>query len=98
MYKRQVPVVTSVPQRLAAGLVGAGTAAVLGGALLAAFGWGSVPAQGPTSTELATGIFGTYVWPFELLSALLLLALVAGVAVARAPVGAPREGAEGEGA
>lgn len=82
-----VPVVTSVPQRIAAGLVGAGTAAVLGGALLAAFGWGAVPVQGPSSTQVATGIFGTYVWPFELLSALLLLALVAAVAVARAPVG-----------
>lgn len=89
MLTRQggVPVVTSRPQRAAAALVGAGTTVVLGGALLTAFGWGQVEMAGPTSTQVATGIFGTYVWPFELLSALLLLALVAAVAVARAPVG-----------
>jgi NADH-quinone oxidoreductase subunit J len=82
-----VPVVTSVPQRVAAAVVGAGTTVLVGGTLLASFGWGSVPVRGPEGAEVATGIFGTYVWPFELLSALLLLALVAAVAVARAPVG-----------
>lgn len=89
MLTRQggVPVVTSVPQRVASALVGAGTTVVLGGALLAAFGWDSVEVAGPDNAQVATGIFGTYVWPFELLSALLLLALVAAVAVARAPVG-----------
>lgn len=89
MLTRQggVPVVTSLPQRLAAAAVGAGTTTVLGGALLAAFGWGHAEVAGPTSTQVATGIFGVYVWPFELLSVLLLLALVAAVAVARAPVG-----------
>jgi NADH-quinone oxidoreductase subunit J len=89
MLTRQggVPVVTSVPQRVASALVGAGTTVVLGGALLAAFGWGPVEVAGPDNAEVATGIFGTFVWPFELLSALLLLALVAAVAVARAPVG-----------
>ena len=82
-----VPAVAATPHRVAAGLVGAGTMVVLGGALLTAFGWGRVELSGPTGTEVATAIFGTYVWPFELLSALLLLALVAAVAVARAPVG-----------
>ncbi|ANS80224.1 NADH-ubiquinone oxidoreductase chain J [Serinicoccus hydrothermalis] len=82
-----VPVVTSVPQRVAAGLVGAGTTVVLGGALLSAFGWGSVPLDGPGNEAVAATIFGTDVWPFELLSVLLLTALVAAVAVARAPVG-----------
>lgn len=81
------PVVTSVPQRVAAGVVGAGTTVLLGGALISAFGWGSVPVDGAGNADVAAGIFGTYVWPFELLSALLLLALVAAVAVARAPVG-----------
>ena len=82
-----VPVVTGVPQRVAAALVGAGTTVLLGGALLSAFGWGRVPIDGGGSTEVAATIFGTDVWPFELLSALLLMALVAAVAVARAPVG-----------
>lgn len=86
-----VPAVAAVPHRVAAGLVGAGTTVVLGGALLTAFGWGQVDLAGPGGTEVATAIFGTYVWPFELLSALLLLALVAAVAVARAPVGGQDE-------
>lgn len=82
-----VPVVPSLPQRGAAALVGAGTTVLLGGTLLATLGRGRADVAGPTSTEVATGIFGTYVWPFELLSALLLLALVAAVAVARTPAG-----------
>lgn len=82
------PTMISTPARIAAGVVGAGTTVVLGGALLAAFGWGSVELSAQGDTEVATAIFGTYVWPFELLSAVLLLALVAAVAVARAPQGA----------
>ncbi|WP_131105608.1 NADH-quinone oxidoreductase subunit J family protein [Ornithinimicrobium sufpigmenti] len=93
MLTRQgkVPAVAAAPHRVAAGLVGAGTTVVLGGALLTAFGWGQVELTGPDGTEVATAIFGTHVWPFELLSALLLLALVAAVAVARAPVGGEDE-------
>lgn len=82
-----VPVVTSRTQRGAAAVVGAATTVLLGGSLVAAFGWGAVEVDGPTSAEVASGIFEAYVWPFELLSALLLLALVAAVAIARAPVG-----------
>lgn len=82
-----VPVVTTGGQRGGAALVGAGTAVLLGGTLVAASGWGQVAVSGPSSTEVAEGILGVYVWPFELLSALLLLALVAAVAIARAPVG-----------
>lgn len=82
-----VPVVTSLPQRAASAVVGAGTTILLGGALLATLGRGRTEVAGPSSAEVASGIFGTYVWPFELLSGLLLLALVAAVAVARAPVG-----------
>lgn len=87
-----VPVVTSRGQRAGAGLVGAGTTVLLGGTLLAGVGWEAVPVSGPSSTQVAEGIFGVYVWPFELLSALLLLALVAAVAIARAP--SPGEGEE----
>ncbi|MFK5582620.1 MULTISPECIES: NADH-quinone oxidoreductase subunit J family protein [unclassified Serinicoccus] len=82
-----VPVVTGLGQRVAAGLVGAGTTVVLGGGLLSAFGWGAVAVDGADNEQVAAAIFGTYVWPFELLSLLLLIALVAAVAVARAPVG-----------
>lgn len=86
-----VPVVTSRGQRAGAAAVGAGTTILLGGALLSAFGWARVRVDGPTNAEVAEGIFGRFVWPFELLSVLLLLALVAGVAVARAPVGGEEE-------
>lgn len=89
-----VPVVTSRTQRGAAAVVGAATTVLVGGSLVAAFGWGAVEVDGPASAEVASGIFEAYVWPFELLSALLLLALVAAVAIARAPVGghdAPRD-------
>jgi NADH-quinone oxidoreductase subunit J len=82
-----VPVVTARGQRAGAALVGAGTTVLLGGTLLSASGWDAVAVSGPSSTEVAEGILGVYVWPFELLSALLLLALVAAVAIARAPVG-----------
>ncbi|MFK5635079.1 NADH-quinone oxidoreductase subunit J [Ornithinimicrobium sp. LYQ103] len=82
-----VPAVTSRSQRGAAAVVGAGTTVLIGGSLVAAFGWGAVEVDGPSSTDVAAGIFEAYVWPFELLSALLLLALVAAVAIARAPVG-----------
>lgn len=81
------PAVTGRGQRGGAALVGAGTTLLLGGTLVAGSGWRTVEIAGPSSTEVARGILGTYVWPFELLSGLLLLALVAAVAVARTPVG-----------
>ncbi|HSP60316.1 MAG TPA: NADH-quinone oxidoreductase subunit J [Ornithinimicrobium sp.] len=78
-----VPVVTSRGQRAGAAVVGGATTLLLGAALVGGVGWGPVELTGPDSARVAEGIFGVYVWPFELLSALLLLALVAGVAVAR---------------
>lgn len=38
-----------------------------------------------TTTQVAGQLFGTWVWPFELLSLLLLVALVAALAVSRVP-------------
>lgn len=38
-----------------------------------------------TTTQVAGQLFGTWVWPFELLSLLLLVALVAALAVSRIP-------------
>ncbi|TWE11579.1 NADH-quinone oxidoreductase subunit J family protein [Rudaeicoccus suwonensis] len=74
---------TSLLQRAAALVVGAATAALLAAVLVAAFGTQTVAIHGGTSQQLATQLFGTWVWPFELLSALLLVALVAALALSR---------------
>lgn len=74
---------TSRVQRAAAALVGAGTAALLAGVLLSALGGDLVAPRGVSTTDVATALFGDWVWPFELLSALLLISLVAALAVAR---------------
>lgn len=74
---------TSRVQRAAAALVGAGTAALLAGVLLSALGGELVAPRGGSTTDIATALFGDWVWPFELLSALLLISLVAALAVAR---------------
>lgn len=85
MLTRQgaAPVQTSPGHRLLAGAVAAGVTVLLGVALTAVVGWDAAPVTGPDSTMIGTRIFGTWVWPFELLSLLLLLALVAAMAVAR---------------
>jgi NADH:ubiquinone oxidoreductase subunit 6 (subunit J) len=76
----------SVPQRVLAAVVGAATAGLLAGALLQ---------TGPTTVArdgvrgqaqpLAEILFAWWVLPFELLSVLLLAALVAALAVSRRP-------------
>ncbi len=82
------PVDASRGHRVLAALVAAGVAALLGGTLVTAYGWSGMPlaadsgGAAPDSTDVATAIFGSWVWPFELLSLLLLAALVAAVAVA----------------
>ncbi|MBA2694956.1 MAG: NADH-quinone oxidoreductase subunit J [Actinobacteria bacterium] len=85
MLTRQgsVSVSTSRGHRLLAGLVGAGVAVLLGVSLTAVVGWSAVDLRGPSSADIGAQIFGTWVWPFELLSLLLLLALVGAIAVAR---------------
>jgi NADH-quinone oxidoreductase subunit J len=77
------PVEASAPHRVLAGVVAAGTTVLLGVTLVAVVGWDRMPVSGPDSAQVGEAIFGTWVWPFELLSLLLLLALVAAVAVAR---------------
>ncbi|MDE9365138.1 NADH-quinone oxidoreductase subunit J [Luteipulveratus sp. YIM 133132] len=72
----------SVTQRVAALIAGAATAALLAATLISAFG-GEVDVQGGSTGLLAQRLFGTWVWPFELLSLLLLIALVAALALAR---------------
>ncbi|WP_392543129.1 NADH-quinone oxidoreductase subunit J [Oryzobacter telluris] len=66
-------------------------AALLGGAVATLLGSVLLPLAEPvqradvTSTQVAGQLFGTWVWPFELLSLLLLVALVAALAVSRIP-------------
>ncbi len=77
------PIATSLGHRVLAGLVGAGVALLLGVSLTAVVGWSAVDVRGPSSADIGAQIFGTWVWPFELLSLVLLLALVGAIAVAR---------------
>jgi NADH-quinone oxidoreductase subunit J len=72
-------------QRTVASLVGGSTAALLGALLLPMFANVGVDLDRPaTSTPaIAEAIFGTWVWPFELLSVLLLVALIGAFAVSR---------------
>ena len=82
---------SSVVQRIAAAVIGAGTTALLAAVLLPALG-GEVMATRAVDTQgIATQLFGSWVWPFELLSLLLLVALIAALAVSRIP--AKRESA-----
>ncbi|WP_153396856.1 NADH-quinone oxidoreductase subunit J family protein [Ornithinicoccus halotolerans] len=73
---------TAGPQRLLAGLVALAATVLLGTVLVAALGADRVPVTGASNTEVGAQLLGTWVWPFELLSLLLLAALVAAVAVA----------------
>jgi len=73
-------------------------AAVLGAAVAVLLGSVLVPlADDPvaraevSSTQVAGQLFGTWVWPFELLSLLLLAAVVAALAVSRIPREHPAE-------
>jgi NADH:ubiquinone oxidoreductase subunit 6 (subunit J) len=75
--------------------------AVLGAAVAVLLGSVLLPLANPladpvaradvTSTQVAGQLFGTWVWPFELLSLLLLVALVAALAVSRVPREPSRE-------
>lgn len=74
---------TPLLQRIAGAVLGAATTALLAAMLVPLVGTGTVePASGDTRA-VATALFGTWVWPFELLSLLLLVALVGAFAVAR---------------
>jgi NADH-quinone oxidoreductase subunit J len=71
-------------RRAAAAACGAATTALLLAVLLPAAGE-AVPRRAVSSTQVAGQLFGTWVWPFEALSVLLLAALVAALAVSRLP-------------
>ena len=76
---------TPVWQRVAGALLGAATAVLLGALLLPLFSGATASLDdAPSATpRIAQAIFGTWVWPFELLSVLLLVALVGAFAVSR---------------
>ena len=68
---------------LGAGLLGASVATLLASVLLPLAE--PVDRADVATTHVAGQLFGTWVWPFELLSLLLLVALVAALAVSRIP-------------
>jgi NADH-quinone oxidoreductase subunit J len=76
---------SSAAQRIAAAVLGAGTTALLGSVLLPALGGELLTARVGDTKAIATQLFGSWVWPFELLSLLLLVALIAALAVSRMP-------------
>jgi len=73
------------PQRLAAAVVGAATTGLLGAVLLTAVRGRVIDVEPARSASqpLARSLFGSWVLPFELLSLLLLAALVAALVVSR---------------
>jgi NADH-quinone oxidoreductase subunit J len=80
---------SSSVQRIAAAVVGGGTTVLLAAVLVPALGGEVLPTKAGDTTAIATQLFGTWVWPFELLSVLLLVALIAALAVSRMPTTSP---------
>ena len=75
----------SVLQRILAAVAGLATAGLVAGALLVAYGGERISVDGTrgTSKPLARSLFSSWALPFELLSLLLLAALVAAFAISR---------------
>ena len=78
-----------LPQRVAAGVVGLGSAVVLVTVVLDAFRTAYVELPGDVGTAEATGesLFRSWVLPFEVLSVLLLAALVGAIVISRPDIG-----------
>ena len=76
---------TPVWQRLVGAVLGAATTALLAAVLLPLFSGVAVDldTQPSATPQIAQAIFGTWVWPFELLSVLLVVALIGAFAVSR---------------
>ncbi|MDQ5839566.1 MAG: NADH-quinone oxidoreductase subunit J [Chloroflexota bacterium] len=72
-------------QQIAAAVVGGGTTALLAAVLLPALGGEVLPTGAGDTQGIAAQLFSSWVWPFELLSLLLLVALIAALAVSRMP-------------
>ena len=82
-------------QRVAAAVLGVGTTALLASVLLPALGGEARLTKVGDTQQIAAQLFGSWVWPFELLSLLLLVALVAALALSRMPT-PPTTSTEGE--
>lgn len=81
---------TSPLQRTMGAVLGAATAVLLAALFVPLVGTGAAtPDQGDTHA-VAAALFGSWVWPFELLSLLLLAALVGALAVSRVAGAIPR--------
>ncbi|MEP7192420.1 MAG: NADH-quinone oxidoreductase subunit J [Actinomycetota bacterium] len=80
---------SSQVQRIAAAAIGAGTSVLFASVLLPALGGELRPTIAGDTKGIATQLFGAWVWPFELLSLLLLVALIAALAVSRMPSRVP---------
>jgi NADH-quinone oxidoreductase subunit J len=76
-------------QRVAGALLGAATTVLLASLLLPFFSGVTADLdRRPSATpQIAQAVFGTWVWPFELLSVLLLVALIGAFAVSRLVLG-----------
>jgi NADH-quinone oxidoreductase subunit J len=75
-------------QRIAAGVIGAGITTLLAAVLMPALGGQILATRAGDTKGIAIQLFGSWVWPFELLSLLLLVALIAALAVSRMPTSA----------
>jgi NADH:ubiquinone oxidoreductase subunit 6 (subunit J) len=72
-------------QRVAAAVIGFGTTAMLASVLLPGLGGKALSIRAGDTKGIAAQLFGTWVWPFELLSLVLLMALIGAFAVSRLP-------------
>jgi NADH-quinone oxidoreductase subunit J len=70
-------------QRALAAVLGVSVAVLLGTALVPLVGEGALESKNGDTRAVSAAIFGTWVWPFELLSVLLLAALIGAFALAK---------------
>jgi NADH-quinone oxidoreductase subunit J len=70
-------------QRLLAALLAVSVAVLLAVTLVPLVGEGALASKNGDTKAVSTAIFGTWVWPFELLSVLLLAALIGAFALAK---------------
>jgi len=82
---------TSRLHRALAAVLGAGVSTLLLAVLIPLAGEQPVPRRPVDSTQIAGELFGTWVWPFEALSLLLLIALIGAFTVSRLAGAAPQE-------
>jgi NADH:ubiquinone oxidoreductase subunit 6 (subunit J) len=81
---------TPLLQRILAAVLGTATTALLAAMLIPLVGEQPVTPGNGSTNAVATAIFGTWVWPFELLSLLLLVALIGAFAIAKVAGALPR--------